>query len=88
MSVRRPITYSSTRLDYVKYDGTAQMQQMEAKDICLDLEYWIDKNIKGRPASLAMTKLEELYMWIGKAIRDQQLTERFDDTPQEERGNE
>jgi hypothetical protein len=86
--MRRPIDWKSRRFDYVKYDALSQVQQIEAKDLCLDLEYWILTNIKERPASLALTKLEELYMWIGKAIRDQQVTERKDDTPQEERGDE
>lgn len=81
----RPMEWKSKRFDYIKYDELSQVQQIEAKDMCLDLEYWIEVNLKGRPASIALTKLEEVYAWIGKGIRDLQVSERRNDTPEEER---
>ena len=62
------------RFDYVKYDEQAQKTQDMFKHSVIGLE----KDIVGsladsRAQSLALTKLEEVYMWIGKAIRDDQI---------------
>lgn len=51
-------------------------QQATAKTLCQALEAVINDLGPGRPQSLAMTKLEEVYMWIGKAIRDHQVEQR------------
>jgi len=76
-----------SRFDYVRYDETAQVIQNAAKDICSNLENLIDDNLRdGRSKSLALTKLEETYMWIGKAIRDDQVQNRAAEL-QEERLN-
>jgi hypothetical protein len=61
------------RFNYVKYDEDSTKQQEEVKMVCEGLEVFIDSLGKGRAQSLAMTKLEEMYMWIGKAIRDNQV---------------
>ena len=87
MSIR-PESYQSPRFDYVRYDEAAVLKQEVAKDLCLDLEWFISANLNGRAAALAFTKLEEVYMWIGKAIRDEQVSLRKDSTPQEGRNNE
>ena len=42
---------------------------------------------EGRAKSLALTKLEECYMWIGKAIRDAQMKRNGGAELQEERKN-
>ena len=63
----------SSRFDYVKYDPAHVEMQNEAKQLCLDLESFIDRMVPSRPKSLALTSLEEAYMWIGKAIRDSQV---------------
>jgi len=62
------------RFDYVKYDVQSTEKQLSAKSICQEMEGFINEQLgAGRTTSLALTKLEELYMWVGKAIRDDQL---------------
>ena len=78
----------TTRFDYVKYDERAMAQQATAKTYFVGLENWLSTALKdGRAKALVMTKLEEAYMWIGKAIRDEQVAERKAEL-QEGRGNE
>lgn len=77
----------SGRFDYVKYDEQAIAKQKEAKELCQKLEGFIAMELAGRPQSLAMTKLEEVYMWIGKSIRDQQVEKRGAEL-QEQRNDE
>lgn len=77
----------SGRFDYVKYDQEAIIKQDNFKTKFLDLEIMVDALPKGRAQSLVMTKLEECYMWIGKAIRDEQVEKRKAEL-QEERNNE
>ena len=76
-----------SRFDYVKYDEIAQRDQAEAKKACEFLERTIEMILpeSGRAKANALTRLEEVYMWIGKGIRDQQVAARKDATPQEER---
>lgn len=74
------------RFDYVKYDDKATIAQETAKDICTELEAFIQDNLTSpRAKALAITKLEETYMWIGKAVRDDQL-ERNGNTPDRSKG--
>lgn len=76
-----------SRFDYVKYDETAVQLQESAKRMVSDLEAMIDQigNCGFRSKSLAITKLEESYMWIGKAIRDDQIARNGSADLQEER---
>lgn len=63
----------TNRFDYVAYDEKATNIQTEAKTKLLDLEAFVNEFITdGRAKALVMTKLEEVYMWIGKGIRDDQ----------------
>lgn len=63
-----------SRFDYVKYDDTAMDSQAILKNKFVELESLIESKVTSpRPKALAMTKLEECYMWVGKAIRDDQL---------------
>ena len=63
-----------SRFDYVKYDGVATAYQSEFKNKCESMESDIEKMLQSpRAKALALTKLEEVYMWIGKAIRDDQI---------------
>lgn len=73
-----------SRFDYVKYDDHAFALQGLTKDMVMELEKMIDtigssldpladKSKVGRSKAMAITKLEEVYMWIGKAIRDDQI---------------
>ena len=75
----------ASRFDYVAYDKQASDAQASAKKTCQNLEEIIDGLGKGRPQSLAQTKLEEVYMWIGKAIRDGQIERNGSAPPQEGR---
>ncbi len=61
------------RFNYVRYDEESTKQQEQAKVMCEQMEQFIELLGKGRPQSLALTALEETYMWIGKAIRDNQI---------------
>lgn len=72
---------------YVKYDETSVSKQETARDICESLEAFISLELlNGRAKSLAITKLEECYMWIGKAIRDEQIDRGGDNKHVPERG--
>lgn len=76
-----------TRFDYVKYDKQAQIFQEEAKKDFLVIEDTINQLSPGRATALALTKLEEAYMWVGKAIRDDQIARNGAAQLQEERTN-
>lgn len=86
-----------SRFDYVKYDTGAIEDQALAKKLVEQLEGFIESigyavgsekyGSIARSKSLALTKLEEAYMWIGKAIRDDQLARNNISEPQEERND-
>ena len=65
-----------SRFDYVKYDPRAQHQQMHAKSAVMHVEECIGRLDAGGATERALTALEECYMWIGKAIRDEQVATR------------
>jgi hypothetical protein len=77
----------SNRFDYVKYDGYSITDQETAKALVQRLEALIETTGKGRSQSLALTSLEECYMWVGKAIRDSQIERNKKTVLQEERTN-
>jgi hypothetical protein len=67
-------TEGEKRFDYVKYDDKSLLIQDEFKQRTFYFEQAIEVHLSnGRAKALALTKLEECYMWIGKAIRDDQL---------------
>ena len=76
-----------SRFDYVAYDEQAQAQQLEAKEQVIVLESLIEDLKSPRARALALTKLEECYMWIGKAIRDDQIERNGSAELQEDRTN-
>ena len=77
-----------SRFDYVKYDSIAIDQQDHFKKQVSGLEGSIDMYLKSpRAKALALTKLEEVYMWVGKSIRDDQITRNGSAELQEERNN-
>lgn len=76
-----------SRFDYVAYDQYAQRGQEMAKICCQQLEGKIENLPESRAKALALTKLEECYMWIGKAIRDDQIKRNGSAQLQEERNN-
>lgn len=61
------------RFDYVRYDEQAQKAQDAFKEMFSQLTMNVEAMDKGRAQSLALTKLEEAYMWVGKALRDEQI---------------
>jgi len=78
-----------SRFDYVKYDQQAIAERDVVNQLSEQLETVInniqDERGLGRSQSLALEKLEETYMWIGKAIRDAQIYRNKDTELQEER---
>jgi hypothetical protein len=76
-----------SRFDYVRYDEVSQDMQEAAKEAVQEVELVINLLPEGRAKSLALTKLEECYMWIGKAVRDLQITSNGTAELQEERKN-
>lgn len=74
-----------SRFDYVKYDETSLRHQDLAKQSVEAVEAVIDCLPNGRARATAYTKLEECYMWIGKAVRDMQIMRNSGATLQEER---
>lgn len=76
-----------SRFDYVAYDNAATVSQGLAKDAVTSLEFIVDSLPRGPAQSLALTKLEECYMWIGKAIRDEQIARNGSAPLQEGRAN-
>jgi len=63
----------SNRFDYVAYDEEATKQQAIFKELFKEVSVYVDCLEKGRAKELALISLEESYMWIGKAIRDEQI---------------
>ncbi len=62
------------RFDYVKYDEQSEKLQADFKACFVELSSVIDQVlIAPRAKALVQTKLEEAYMWIGKALRDDQV---------------
>lgn len=77
-----------SRFDYVKYDDKAAVQQAGFKKLVTEVEEYIEGSLfSPRAKALALTKLEECYMWIGKAIRDDQISRNGSAELQEERKN-
>jgi len=77
----------SKRFDYVKYDDKSMGLQVWFKNLCEQIEKGLDALPVTREKSLAITKLEEVYMWIGKAIRDDQIKRNGSAPLQEDRNN-
>lgn len=62
-----------SRFDYVKYDDIANAAQAGFKAMVTELETHILTIKSVRAKALALDKLEECYMWIGKGLRDDQI---------------
>lgn len=63
-----------SRFDFVQYDAKAKDDQTSVKLQCDHLEKLINERVESpRAKALALIKLEECYMWVGKAIRDDQI---------------
>ena len=78
----------ANRFDYVQYDEKAQQDQHTFKYMFQEMEHHVQTKLKpGRAQSLIFTKLEEAYMWVGKAIRDEQIERNGSAELQEQRTN-
>lgn len=61
------------RFDYVKFDDYHAGLQAQMRQVFEAIEAKIVTELPdNRARSIALTKLEESYMWVGKAIRDNQ----------------
>lgn len=77
------------RFSYVAYDQYAKHQSEQFKAKFEELEQLTLISLAdGRPKSLVLTKLEEAFMWVGKAIRDQQIASGGDAAHLAGRSNE
>lgn len=77
-----------SRFDYVKYDEKSIKIQEWMKHEFQLLEKVIHQDlVSPRAKALILTKLEETYMWVGKAIRDDQIDRNNSTESQEERNN-
>ena len=63
----------SDRFSYVRYDDLATSTQAHLRSAFEHVEALVAQLTPGRAQSLVYTKLEEAYMWIGKAVRDDQI---------------
>jgi hypothetical protein len=61
------------RFDNVAYDELAKELQANFKTVFSAAAQAVEELGPNRPTSLALTSLEEAYMWVGKAIRDNQI---------------
>lgn len=68
----------SNRFAYVHFDQMRAERQTRFLKLVGELEAEIGLLPQTRAGSIALTKLEETYMWIGKALRDNQLDEQSD----------
>lgn len=75
-----------SRFDYVQFDSEHTKKLLGIKTQVMTLEKTINELGPSRATSLAHTKLEEVYMWLGKALRDSQVT-LLGSNPSDERGN-
>ncbi len=64
---------ASLTFSYVRYNEHSTAVQAQFKTAFESLERMVLSLPPGRARALVMTKLEEAYMWVGKAVRDQQL---------------
>lgn len=73
MGDKSPYPIYSSRFDYVAWDEESQNICNTLKVQCQTVEAELIHLSESREKSMAITKLEETFMWIGKAIRSDQL---------------
>lgn len=79
----------ANRFDYVKYDTQASVTQERFKEQFMELEAMVDDLLlSSRAKALIHTNLEISYMWVGKAIRDDQIHRNGKAELEEGRGKE
>jgi len=80
-----------SRFDYVKYDEYSQKLQSDIKDLFTEIDIMLMKDNplpECREKYQALVHLEMAYMWIGKLIREDQISRNGKAELQEERNNE
>jgi len=66
-----------SKFDYIAYDEEAAKYQADFKGVFQALDTMVEVLLHSpRHKALTMTALETAYMWIGKAIRDDQISRR------------
>lgn len=76
---------NTKRFDYVEYDDETHEAQLSFKQMYSALAVNIEHLPQSRGQALALTQLEESYMWVGKALRDYQLAKNGDAVANERR---
>lgn len=67
-------TDQRSRFDYVMYDDQSRELQAQFKEQFERLEFMVQGNLRpSRATALILTHLEGGYLWVGKAIRDDQI---------------
>lgn len=78
----------TSKFDYIAYDEEAKAHQAQLKLLVTAVEDKLYSLANTRYISLALTSLEECYMWAGKATRDDQLVRNnYEFSLEEERSN-
>lgn len=76
------------RFDYVKYDEETALTSVAFKTEFERLSDLVESVLKSpRAKALVQTKLEEAYMWVGKALRDDQIAKGVPAPLMEERND-
>lgn len=70
------------RFEGVSFDAIRQAQHERATLLCTAVEQLVEEIGPSRSASLALTKLEEAHVWIGKALRDAQAQANQESPPE------
>lgn len=72
--MEKEVMHICSNLDYIKYDNKSLELQALLKRLIVEVEYNIQKNLSSsREKSLALTRLEECWMWVGKSIKIDQI---------------
>ncbi len=78
----------SQRFNYIRYDESAAALQQTLKEQFEKIEETLYGLLESREKSLVLTRLEEAYMWTGKAIRNDQITRNSQTENIPERSNQ
>jgi hypothetical protein len=69
-----------SRFESIKFDKSHLKLAEKAAALSIEVERFISELHKGRSSAMAITHLEECHVWMGKAIRDDQIIRgRIDD---------
>lgn len=69
----------NSRFDYVGFDIETLKLQEELKNLFEQIENKLDLEfgLSSRELSLSITKLEETWMWVGKALKRKQINKNI-----------